>query len=129
MHQYTKHFSLEEAQTLIKQVIPVLEEIARLKTILDQKGYDVFHHQYFGGIGPNGQKFFPNEMEELVLLVKEINEYGIEIKDLNKGLIDFPHLRKGGEEVYLCYMLGEPEIIAWHPILGGFPSRKSLDEL
>lgn len=129
MHQYAKHFTLEEAQKTVRDIIPVLEDISRLKEILDTKGYDVFRHQYFGGIGPNGQKFFPKEMEELVLKVKEINELGIEIKDLNKGLIDFPHLRRGGEEVYLCYMLGEPAIVAWHSLMAGFPGRKSLDEL
>ncbi|HEY6172035.1 MAG TPA: DUF2203 domain-containing protein [Candidatus Kapabacteria bacterium] len=129
MHQYAKHFTLEEAQLVVKDVIPILEDISRLKEILDNKGYDVFRHQYFGGIGPNGQKFFPTEMEELVLKVKEINELGIEIKDLNKGLIDFPHLRHGSEEVYLCYMLGEPTIMSWHSLMGGFPGRKSLEEL
>lgn len=129
MHQYAKHFTLKEAQSALKDIIPILEDIARLKDILDTKGYDVFRHQYFGGIGPNGQKYFPTEMEELVLKVKEINELGIEIKDLNKGLIDFPHLRRGGEEVYLCYMLGEKEIVAWHSLMGGFGGRKPIDEL
>jgi hypothetical protein len=128
MH-YTKHFTLSEAQTELAKIIPMIEEIVRLKKELDAKGYDVHRHQYFGGMGPNGQKVFPQEMERLVLLVKELHEKGIEVKDLDKGLIDFPHIRANGEEVYLCYMLGEKQILAWHPIEGGFAARMSIDEL
>jgi hypothetical protein len=127
--QYLKHFTLEEAQKALEHVIPLLEKITELKRALDAKGYDVFRHQYFGGIGPNGQKVFPAEMERLVEFVREVNEMGVEIKDLNTGLIDFPHLRKNGEEVYLCYRLGEPRVVAWHTLMGGFGGRKNLDEL
>ena len=129
MYHYTKHYTLAEAQETLVEILPVIEEIAHLKEALDDKGYDVFRHQYFGGSGPNGQKVFPTEMEKLVTHVRDLNERGIEIKDLNRGLIDFPHLRSNGEEVYLCYLLGEPEIIAWHSIEGGFSGRNTLDEL
>ncbi|MFI5263132.1 MAG: DUF2203 domain-containing protein [Candidatus Kapaibacterium sp.] len=128
MH-YSKHFTLSVAQAELPAIIPIIEEIVRLKSELDRKGYDVQRHQYFGGLGPNGQKVFPQEMEQLVLLVRELNERGIEIKDLEKGLIDFPHLRANGEEVYLCYMLGEKTILAWHPIEGGFAARRPIAEL
>jgi hypothetical protein len=126
---YEKHFTLIEAQAELPQILRILEEIVRLKIELDGKGYDVFRHQYFGGIGPNGQKIFPQEMEQLVLHVRDLNERGIEIKDLDKGLIDFPHIRENGEEVYLCYMLGEKTILAWHPLEGGFPARRPVNEL
>ena len=127
--QYAKHFTLSEAKRELSLITPIVEEIVRLKADLDRKGYDVHKHQYFGGLGPNGQKVFPKEMEDLVLKVRELNERGIEIKDLDKGLIDFPALRENGEEVYLCYMLGEKTIVAWHPLLGGFAARRSIDEL
>jgi len=127
--QYTKHFTLQEARAELPNVLKILEEIVLLKSGLDVKGYDVFRHQYFGGMGPNGQKIFPPEMERLVVLVQELHGRGIEIKDLDKGLIDFPHIRANGEEVYLCYMLGEKTILAWHPIEGGFAARESIDKL
>ena len=127
--QYTKHFTLAQAQTELPNIIPIVSEIVHLKAELDRKGYDVMHHQYFGGMGPNGQKVFPQEMEELVLLVRDLNDRGIEIKDLDKGLIDFPTLRANGEEVYICYMLGEQTILAWHPIEGGFAARRPITEL
>ncbi len=126
---FKKHFTLAEALALLPTVIGKLETIARIKQQLDAKGYDVFKHQYLGGSGPNGQKFFPNELEELIEIVKDLNDEGIEIKDLDKGLIDFPHLRPNGEEVFLCYKLGESTIVAWHDLSEGFPGRRPLDEL
>ena len=107
----------------------MLEELVSLKKLMDEKGYDVFKHQYFGGMGPNGMKAFPLEFERLVAIVKELGERQIEVKDLNKGLIDFPHVRTNGEEVYLCYLLGEPAIQTWHTITGGFLGRRTLEEL
>ncbi len=126
---FSKHYTLEEARSTLEEIRGFITEMVGLKQTLTEKGYDVFRHQYFGGHGPNGQKYFPNEMERLVEIVKELSERGIEIKDIDKGLIDFPHIRSNGEEVYLCYMHGETEIVAWHPIEGGFGSRRSLDEL
>ena len=128
MH-YEKHYTLEEAQAALATVVPILEEIAELKEKLTNKGFDVFRHQYLGGSGPNGQKFFPVEMEHMVTLVQKIHSMTIELKDLDTGLIDFPHLRPNGEEVYLCYRLGEPTIVAWHTIQGGFGGRRGLEEL
>jgi hypothetical protein len=128
MH-YEKHYTLEEAQAALGTVIPMLEEIVELKERLTEKGFDVFKHQYLGGSGPNGQKFFPTEMEHMVTLVQQIHGMTIELKDLDTGLIDFPHIRQNGEEVYLCYRLGEPAIVAWHTIEGGFGGRRELSEL
>jgi hypothetical protein len=125
-----KHlFTLEEAQAVLPDVRQKLSELVDLKTECDRKGYDVHRHQYFGGMGPNGQKAFPPEMEKLAGIAEQLNEMGIEIKDLDKGLIDFPYRRANGKVVFLCYLLGEPAIVAWHPIEGGFASRKSLDTL
>jgi hypothetical protein len=118
-----------KAQGLLLEIRPKLEEIVRLKAILDRKGYDVHKHRYFGGMGPNGQKVFPNEMEDLVEKVAEINTLGIQLKDMNTGLIDFPYVRQSGEEVFLCYKLPEEGIVAWHTINGGFSGRRPLKDL
>ena len=52
---------------------------------------------------------------------------GTVVKDLETGLVDFPSLR-GGEEVYLCWKLGEARIGYWHGIEEGFAGRKPLDD-
>ncbi len=59
--------------------------------------------------------------------VNKIQETGCLVKDLDEGLVDFPTLRKG-EEVYLCWKLGEERIGYWHGIQEGFAGRKPLDE-
>ena len=126
---FKRLFTLPEAQATLKEIAPKLEEMIELKTALDRKGYDAYRHEYFGGMGPNGQKAFPVEMEKLVQIVTELADAGIEVKDLNKGLIDFPHRSTNGEIVFLCYLHGEPEILSWHTIQGGFQGRRSLDSL
>ena len=57
--------------------------------------------------------------------VGELNEKGIEIKDLSRGLVDFPSEREG-RVVYLCWMLGEDDITFWHELDAGFPGRQPL---
>ena len=104
-------------------------QMIELKKKLDERGFDVYRHQYFGGTGPNGEKFFPPELEKLVEIAKNLDDKGIIIKSLDEGLIDFPFVRSNGEEVYLCWKFGEENIEFWHRIADGFAGRKSLMEL
>ena len=57
--------------------------------------------------------------------VKEITDRGIEVRDIGRGLVDFPHNREG-ETVYLCWQRGEPSIGWWHPTNTGFADRRPL---
>lgn len=125
---HKKHFTVESARLILDSVIEKLTRILELKIDLTASGYDIYKHQYFGGAGPNGTGQFPKDMEELVLLVKDIFDEGIIIKDIDTGLIDFPHINKNGVEVYLCYRLGESGIKYWHHIKDGIAGRKPLKE-
>ena len=58
--------------------------------------------------------------------VDKIHEFGCLVKDLDIGLIDFPTLFQG-EEVYLCWKLGEHGIRFWHGVSEGFRGRKPID--
>lgn len=58
--------------------------------------------------------------------IEEIQEIGCQIKDLEMGLVDFPTLYKG-EEVLLCWRLGEDRIEFWHDLQEGFRGRKPID--
>ena len=57
----------------------------------------------------------------------KIHEYGCVVKDLDIGLIDFP-TQFHGEEVYLCWKLGEAGIQFWHGVQEGFRGRKPIDQ-
>jgi hypothetical protein len=58
--------------------------------------------------------------------VNKIQETGCVVKDLDTGLIDFPSLLDG-QEVYLCWKVGEDRIEYWHGLHEGFAGRKPLD--
>jgi hypothetical protein len=57
----------------------------------------------------------------------EIQEIGCVVKDLDIGLVDFPTLFRG-EEVYLCWRMGEDDIHFWHGVHEGFAGRKMIDD-
>jgi hypothetical protein len=126
---HSRHFTLEESNELLDDIKPLVEEMIRLKHKLDAKGFDVYTHMYFGGSGPNGKGAYPDEMEQLVDIVRNISAEGIVIKEIGRGLIDFPHIRNNGEEVYLCWHFGEGEIRFWHTIPDGFAGRRAINEL
>lgn len=129
MSLHDRHFTLEEARATLKFVLPGLFRLVELKRILDEKNYDIYRHQYFGGAGPNGTGRYPVELDELVGIVRDFSEQGIIVKSLNEGLVDFPHIRENGEEVYLCYKFGEEDILFWHPVDAGFAARRSTTQL
>lgn len=63
--------------------------------------------------------------EKLKGYISELEQLGVELKDLSIGLIDFPGLIEG-REVCLCWKLGEPEVGFWHEVDAGFAGRQSL---
>jgi hypothetical protein len=126
---HSVHFSLDEANDLLQEIKPLVEEMIGLKIKLDEKGYDIFNHSYFGGSGPNGSGAFPVELEKLVEIIKIISSRGVQIKGIDNGLIDFPYIRENGEEVYLCWKYGEDDISYWHTIPGGYSERRNINEL
>ena len=126
---HSKHFRLSEAKSMIPEMKISISKIVDLKNILDERGYDISKHEYFGGFGPNGTGKYPKELEELIVLIKDISGKGVIIKDIERGLIDFPHFRENGEEVYLCFLLGEEDIEFWHSVKDGFAGRKHISEL
>jgi hypothetical protein len=62
---------------------------------------------------------------ELSRSVGELEAVDVVLRDVDKGLIDFPAIR-GGEEVYLCWLVDEDEIGYWHPLDSGFAGRTPL---
>lgn len=110
-------------------MIPLLKKILVLKKILDGKNISEEKYFFMGKIGKNGDGEYPKEMYEITNLISLILKEGIQIKNLDYGLIDFPHLRNTGEEVFLCYELGEPTIRYWHGLTEGYAGRKPVDLL
>ncbi len=65
------------------------------------------------------------DMLQLNTQLRRIQEIGVQIKDFDRGLVDFPHLREG-REVFLCWELDEDDITFWHDIDDGYAGREHL---
>ena len=63
--------------------------------------------------------------QQLQEAVAEITNAGILVRDIGRGLVDFPSIREG-DTVYLCWQRGEPAIEWWHPTDTGFTGRRPL---
>ncbi len=132
-----KTFSLDEAQSLL----PVVE--ALLRRALDSKQSaeevesklaELSRNIYMSGgmrinIGTVARQ--RAEMESHLQRVKEtlaeIEAIGVQLKDLDSGLLDFP-CRLEDEVVLLCWRMGEPAIEHWHTVDAGFKGRRPVDE-
>ena len=60
--------------------------------------------------------------------IAEISAIGVQVKDLDMGLLDFPCKVESGEIVLLCWKLGETAITHWHGLEEGYAGRKPIDE-
>lgn len=127
MSQYQKHFSVEEARRWLPELRRRFERIHALYTELEELRHDF--ERVLKLIRQNGHAPRPTPFEtrlrDLHTMVNEIIREGIEIKDIQRGLVDFPHWRDG-EEVFLCWELAEDDIRFWHRITDGYAGRQPL---
>jgi hypothetical protein len=68
---------------------------------------------------------FERESQAVARAAADLQRLGVQVKDLDRGLVDFPALHKG-EKVLLCWQVGEGEIAHWHGVDEGFAGRKPL---
>jgi hypothetical protein len=132
-----KTFTLDEAQALL----PVLESLLKRAIEgkksaegLDERLQELRRRIFLSGgmlinvISVSGMRA---EMEKLVQQAKdsvaEIDAIGVQVKDLETGLLDFP-CNVDGEIVLLCWKMGEPRIDYWHSVEAGFRGRQPLDQ-
>jgi hypothetical protein len=69
---------------------------------------------------------FTELVRELEECLRRLEEYGVLLKDADAGLLDFPALRDG-QEVLLCWRVGEEDVSYWHDFAEGFAGRKPID--
>jgi len=125
---YEKHFTVAQARALLPKLRKKFEQIHSLYAELQELQDDYVKVQMLirsNGHGPKNTGFEARAVE-LQTLVQEIIEEGIQIKDIARGLIDFPHIRDDGEEVFLCWELSEDDLRFWHRIEDGYPGREPL---
>ena len=74
------------------------------------------------------QSQLDSALEQLQDYVDELGSIGVELKDYESGLIDFPG-RHQGRDIYLCWKLGEEKITHWHELHSGYAGRQSTSTL
>ena len=128
------YFTLDEANRKIPWLKTQLEAIASLTKEIEQIRLELntdLIKASSNGHGATdidskgGQKEIDSMVDRLRMLAEEINDSGIILRDLERGLVDFPTLWED-REVYLCWILGEFDIQFWHEIDTGFSGRKPL---
>jgi hypothetical protein len=124
--EHERHYSLEEASALLPLVSELL---ARMRSARERLG-DAEARAALAAAGQGNGGGTPGRVVsegflELREAMFELQEREIVLRDLDRGLVDFPALR-GGQEVYLCWEEGELEIGFWHEPGAGFAGRRPL---
>ncbi len=127
-------FTIEEANDLLPEIVPLIMEMRARKVALDSALAAL--EQLVPAMRLNGHAAEARELEariheltaELAAGIDHLGAQGVEVKSLDHGLIDFPAWNRD-RVIYLCWRLGEgPLIRFWHEIDAGFAGRRSVDE-
>jgi hypothetical protein len=130
-----RRFTPREANEELKEIRPLVEEI--VAHTREQRRLQAARQALAERIAGNGggidasalgelEEAERRERVEIVRRVNAVHERGAIIKDLDTGLVDFP-ARLEGEEVLLCWQLGEEQVEHWHGLEEGFAGRKRLN--
>ena len=124
---HNRHFTIEEANAELERIAPMLEALRDAKDrLLDEDAREVLTEAApTNGGGVPGKQVGEAFLEVREILV-ELTDIGIIVRDVDRGLIDLPSIRDG-EEVYLCWQLGEGDIAWWHGVESGFEGREPID--
>jgi len=123
-----KYYTPKEANAALATVRPMLAEMMKIgENIRDRQPelWEMVQKSAGNGGDPKLSKLLI-EFDRLDLLLHQIQDMGIEVKDLTIGLIDFVALY-AGREVYLCWKYGEGTIQFWHEIEAGYSGRQLID--
>jgi hypothetical protein len=131
-----RYFTLDQAHRMLPHVEDTIRRAIELKAEYqshDEQIRDVTRKVMIsGGMMIDREKFvtLKNSRDEagsaIRAAIEAVQETGCLVKDLDIGLLDFPTLYNG-QEVYLCWRLGEKRIEYWHGIEEGFRGRKPID--
>ena len=119
-------YSVDEANGLIPKLKPLLERIRKTQEELakDKTVAAVREKAAQNGGGLPGRQL-STLTKTLDADMRQLEEWGITLRDPTIGLIDFLHKREG-ETVFLCWKLGEPRVEWWHPLESGIAGRQRL---
>ena len=123
---HERHFTVEQANASLDSVKPLLQ---RLRDARDMLTDEQAHAALTDAAPTNGGGEAGSQVGEAFLEVRRLllalQEAGLVVRDIGRGLIDFPAILEG-REVYLCWELGEDEVAWWHELEDGYRGREPL---
>ena len=132
-----KHFTLDEAQSLLPVLESLLKRAVEAKRAAEEieERFHALSRKIFlaGGLLVDVDRVrrqraaYESHVQAAKDSLAEIDAIGVQVKDIETGLLDFPCLIDG-ETVLLCWKLGESRIEFWHTLDAGFRGRQPLDE-
>jgi hypothetical protein len=123
---HERHYTVEQANAALEFVSERLERLRENRAQLDDEEARAALTEAGpsnGGGGPG--RVVSEAFVGLQRALGELQAMEIVLRDLERGLVDFPSLR-GGEEIYLCWEEGEDEIAFWHDTESGYAGRQPL---
>jgi hypothetical protein len=124
---FPKLFTVEEANTLLPKLQKLLDDVVVYREAMREKAPHLepsLQASASNGGGRAGSEYGV-EAYSLYLAIERIRELGVLLKDLDTGLLDFPHERDG-RVVFLCWHPPEERISYWHEIQAGYRGRQPL---
>jgi hypothetical protein len=124
---HERHFSRSEANALLPRLKPVLRQLRDAKDELtDEAAHEALSEAAPGNGGGEEGRQVGVAFLEVRRLLEALSESGIVLRDIDRGLVDFPAILDG-REAYLCWELGEDEVSFWHDLSSGYRGREPLD--
>lgn len=125
-HQFTIHYTREEAKALLPQIEGWLTTLAHLDKRVSKAAAAV-ERLMARGLDRGGATVeeYLRLQTDLFEVLSEFEKREIFVKDVERGLVDFPAII-GGREVFLCWERGEDDIEFWHDIDSGYAGRERL---
>jgi hypothetical protein len=124
---FPRLFTVEEANALLPKLRELLDDLALHRDAMREKAPHLEPILRAAGADGGGRvgSEYGVETYNLYLTIGRIRELGVLLKDLDMGLLDFPHEREG-RVVFLCWHPPEERVEYWHEIEAGYPGRQPL---
>jgi hypothetical protein len=126
-------FTVEEARALLPEVREIAEsmqqhkrEFERQRSLLKEAGTHAAGNGHGSPNALSAQTAAERQVQEIQDRIEQLARMGVEVKGIDDGLVDFPSMRDG-RIVYLCWRVGEPDILYWHELEAGFRGRQLLE--
>ena len=124
---FPKLFTVEEANALLPKLRKLLDDLALHRDALREKAPHLEPILRAAGANGGGRvgSEYGVEAYSLYLAIERIQKLGVLLKDLDMGLLDFPHERDG-RVVFLCWHPPEERVQYWHEVEAGYAGRRPL---